>query len=288
MPRYELVSKTANKFWEIALAGSAFETRWGRRGTPGRTGEKKFANAAKAKAAYDRIVAEKVREGYALVSSGSSGGKARPAKAAKTAKAGSQPARSASLASAVTKQLRRLGATVDGGPQEPVPIAQFTRLRIGVRGGRNAQRERFEKKIKDWRKVIDAMRVWEKANPLPADRWHTGQPGARDPYRQLTHVPVPVATFIQRVKWSRELSHEGLYGQIDLDMYSSGNGIDVELKDKRRVLCSFGHDENHEYFLDALDASPDPMVYTTDEDGLGEYDMCKLSIFLKHVRLKRR
>jgi len=31
----ELVSKTSNKFWEIALAGSAFETRNGRRGTPG-------------------------------------------------------------------------------------------------------------------------------------------------------------------------------------------------------------------------------------------------------------
>jgi hypothetical protein len=29
------------------------------------------------------------------------------------------------------------------------------------------------------------------------------------------------------------------------------------------------------------------MVYATDEDGLGEYDMVKLSRFLAHVSLKR-
>lgn len=282
MPRYELVSKTSNKFWEIALAGSAFETRYGRRGTPGRVAKKKFASAAQAQASYDRIIAEKVREGYALVSPAGRGGKATRPQPPK------QSARGASLGAAVSKQLRRLGATVDGAPAEPVPVDQFMRLMIGVRGGRNAQRERFEKKIKNWRKVIDAMRVWEKQNPLPADMWHTGQPGARDPYRQLTHVPVPVATFLQRVKWSRQLRHEGLEEMVDLDMGNSGEGIDVEIKDKRRVLCPFGRDDSHEYFLDALDGSADPMVYTTDGDGLGEYDMCKLSIFLSHVSLKGR
>src|SRR5262245_44100260 len=176
VPRDELISKTSNKFWEIALAGSAFETRYGRRGTPGRVSKKKFASAAQAQGAYDRIVAAKVREGYVLMSPAGRRGKATRAQPA------NQPARGASLAPAVTKQLRRLGATVEGTPVEPVPVEQFMRLMIGVRGGRNAQRERFEKKIKDWRKVIDAMRVWEKQNPLPADTWHTGQPGARDPY----------------------------------------------------------------------------------------------------------
>jgi predicted DNA-binding WGR domain protein len=282
VPRYELVSKTSNKFWEIALAGSAFETRYGRRGTPGRVAKKKFASAAQAQASYDRIIAEKVREGYALVSPAGARRQGNAPAAAEAVRAWRIAGRRRQQATAAARRDRRRSAR-GARARGPIHAPHDRRARRAQR-----QRERFEKKIKNWRKVIDAMRVWEKQNPLPADMWHTGQPGARDPYRQLTHVPVPVATFLQRVKWSRQLRHEGLEEMVDLDMGNSGEGIDVEIKDKRRVLCPFGRDDSHEYFLDALDGSADPMVYTTDGDGLGEYDMCKLSIFLSHVSLKGR
>ena len=120
--RYELVSETSNKVWEIVLKGAAFETRYGRIGTPGRVSKKEFPSAALAQAAYDRIIGEKVREGYRLASTAAS--PAEPdAAPARPAQPSEPPARDASLAPDVINQLSRLGATIDGAYLEPVPVA---------------------------------------------------------------------------------------------------------------------------------------------------------------------
>jgi uncharacterized protein (TIGR02996 family) len=71
MPRYELVEGTSNKFWEITLAGTSFTTTYGKIGANGQTTIKKFASAAEARLAHDKLVAEKVKKGYVAV-----GGKA--------------------------------------------------------------------------------------------------------------------------------------------------------------------------------------------------------------------
>ncbi|MCA9685762.1 MAG: serine hydrolase, partial [Myxococcales bacterium] len=78
MRRFEFKDGKSNKFWEITLSGDSFTTTYGKIGTAGQSTSKSFADAAKAKAAYDKAVAEKTKKGYALVDDkggGKSGGK---------------------------------------------------------------------------------------------------------------------------------------------------------------------------------------------------------------------
>jgi predicted DNA-binding WGR domain protein len=85
MPRYEFKEGTSNKFWEITLAGTSFTTKYGKIGADGQETEKDWGDEDKAKKEYDKLVAEKVKKGYKLVSGGNGGGaaKAAPAAAAK-------------------------------------------------------------------------------------------------------------------------------------------------------------------------------------------------------------
>ena len=81
MPRYEYSEGSSDKFWDITLSGKSFTTTYGKIGANGQTSIKKFASTAEAKSAYDKLVAEKVKKGYALA-----GGKqAKPAAEAKPA-----------------------------------------------------------------------------------------------------------------------------------------------------------------------------------------------------------
>lgn len=91
MPRYEFVEGSSSKFWEIELEGTSFTTTYGRIGTDGQSSMKEWPSEAKAKAEYDKLVAEKVKKGYALVD-GDGGGAAAAAPAPKPAK--SAPAKS--------------------------------------------------------------------------------------------------------------------------------------------------------------------------------------------------
>lgn len=70
MPRYEFVEGTSKKFWEIELDGESFTVRFGRIGTDGQEQTKDFDTPADAKREYKKLVAEKTKKGYKLVSSG--------------------------------------------------------------------------------------------------------------------------------------------------------------------------------------------------------------------------
>lgn len=64
-PRYfEFVEGKSSKFWEIARSGSEFTTRWGRIGTTGQSKTKTFADEATAIQQTDKIIADKIAEGY--------------------------------------------------------------------------------------------------------------------------------------------------------------------------------------------------------------------------------
>ncbi len=67
--RYELSEGKSNKFWEIELAGNSHTVNYGRIGTNGQTQIKEFANDAEAKKSHDKLISEKVKKGYQLVSS---------------------------------------------------------------------------------------------------------------------------------------------------------------------------------------------------------------------------
>jgi DNA ligase-1 len=61
---FEFVDGKSNRFWEVAVAGREIATRWGRLGTDGQTTTKSFADEAAARAAADRLIAEKTGKGY--------------------------------------------------------------------------------------------------------------------------------------------------------------------------------------------------------------------------------
>jgi predicted DNA-binding WGR domain protein len=70
MRRFERVEGSSSKFWEIAIEGASFTVRFGRIGTQGQTQTKSFATDDQARAAHDKLVAEKVKKGYAEVDAG--------------------------------------------------------------------------------------------------------------------------------------------------------------------------------------------------------------------------
>ncbi len=68
MRRYEFVEGSSSKFWEIELEGESFTTRWGRIGTDGQEKTQDFDSEAEARKAHDKVIAEKEKKGYRLVS----------------------------------------------------------------------------------------------------------------------------------------------------------------------------------------------------------------------------
>ena len=61
---FESTEDGASKFWEIWMDGVTVTTRWGKIGTAGQTKPKEYADAAKAKKEYDKLLAEKTAKGY--------------------------------------------------------------------------------------------------------------------------------------------------------------------------------------------------------------------------------
>lgn len=61
---FECVEDGASKFWEVWMDGNTVTTNWGKIGTAGQTKPKEFADDAKAKKEYDKLVAEKTGKGY--------------------------------------------------------------------------------------------------------------------------------------------------------------------------------------------------------------------------------
>ena len=61
---FEFSEGTSNKFWEIAMAGNAVKTRYGKLGTAGQQTLKEFGDAGAAQKEYDKLVHEKTKKGY--------------------------------------------------------------------------------------------------------------------------------------------------------------------------------------------------------------------------------
>ncbi|GAA2567510.1 hypothetical protein GCM10010435_46520 [Winogradskya consettensis] len=65
MRSFEFVEGSSAKFWEIDLDGSEVTVRWGRSGTTGQTKVKTLDDPASAAAHETKLIAEKLRKGYA-------------------------------------------------------------------------------------------------------------------------------------------------------------------------------------------------------------------------------
>ena len=62
--RFEFVSGSSNKFWEISQSGSDVTTRWGRIGSTRQSKTKSFADEAAAQLQAEKLIEEKTGEGY--------------------------------------------------------------------------------------------------------------------------------------------------------------------------------------------------------------------------------
>src|ERR1700745_2307671 len=63
MREFKFSGDKSYKFWKIELEGSTYTVRFGRIGTKGQTKTKEFPRPEAAQQAYDKIIAEKQREG---------------------------------------------------------------------------------------------------------------------------------------------------------------------------------------------------------------------------------
>jgi predicted DNA-binding WGR domain protein len=61
---FQFIDGTSKKFWTIELQGSSHAVHFGRIGTAGQKKTKDFADEAAARKAHDKLVAEKLKEGY--------------------------------------------------------------------------------------------------------------------------------------------------------------------------------------------------------------------------------
>ncbi|MDB5313279.1 MAG: ligase [Gemmataceae bacterium] len=61
---FECTEDGTAKFWEVWMDGKDVTTRWGKIGAAGQQKTKTFATAEKAKAEYDKLIAEKTGKGY--------------------------------------------------------------------------------------------------------------------------------------------------------------------------------------------------------------------------------
>jgi predicted DNA-binding WGR domain protein len=62
--RFEFVSDTSAKFWEITVAGCDVSVRYGRIGADGQSQSKSFGTAEAADRHAEKVIAEKTRKGY--------------------------------------------------------------------------------------------------------------------------------------------------------------------------------------------------------------------------------
>jgi uncharacterized protein (TIGR02996 family) len=64
MRTFEYRDGKSAKFWAIDLQGDRFTVTFGRSGTSGQTQTKSFADETRARAAHDKLIAEKLKKGY--------------------------------------------------------------------------------------------------------------------------------------------------------------------------------------------------------------------------------
>jgi predicted DNA-binding WGR domain protein len=135
--RFELVEGKHSKFWEVEVAGKKASFCWGRIGTAGQAKTKPFASAGDAEKAAEKLVRDKLSEGYREVGAKKPRGKAVP-----VAKKSSGPQR----ASDVVAEIAKLLAEAYDGAHQRAFAAQATAGRYGA-GTSRMSLDKFREKI---------------------------------------------------------------------------------------------------------------------------------------------
>jgi hypothetical protein len=166
--------------------------------------------------------------------------------------------RDAPVASAVVRELKRLGARL--WPDEvivrgPVPFASA--VRVAFYGTESGQ-------------------------------WGNNMGQRPDPLGQVQTIPAAIHFLCSNLEWPRPV-----YSDDDgekLNMAGASEGPDAVVDGKRRVLIPIAHTAVHfyQYYLDAFDTSDDPVLFFSDSDGFSLVRLrARLSKFLGGLSLTR-
>lgn len=141
--RFELVDGSSNKFWEVAVEGTAVVTRYGKIGASGQMTTKDEGSPDKAQKLYEKLVREKTGKGYVEVKSGKVASPAPKSAAKPDAKADAKSDAKAGAAKgyrerfvAMVEQLKaderfEIDRVTIGEPASPELIAQATKAAGG-------------------------------------------------------------------------------------------------------------------------------------------------------------
>src|SRR5262245_20188603 len=122
----------SNKFWNIDLHGASFTVTFGKVGSAGQTQTKTFPTDIVARAAHDKLVAEKLGKGYTETTGGS-------------AAAAAPTALSKSLEEALVENpddLAAHSAYADYLMEQGDPRGEFIQVQLALEDARRAEKER--------------------------------------------------------------------------------------------------------------------------------------------------
>jgi uncharacterized protein (TIGR02996 family) len=192
---FEFKDGTSNKFWTIDLQGKSFMVTFGKIGSAGQSQEKKFRSEPAARAACDKLVAEKLRKGYVET------GAAQPV-AEKSGKGGAaaavSPGASAgkALENAILADPDDLGAHAayaDWLIEQGDPRGEFIQVQLALEDERRSSAERRKLKKREEELLKAHCMEW-------VGEWATqAEVGRPEGYGQLDFPTTQVHTFIRGV-----------------------------------------------------------------------------------------
>jgi uncharacterized protein (TIGR02996 family) len=209
MRTFEFKDSKSNKFWNIELEGKSFTVTFGRIGTDGQTQTKDFPSEAAAKAARDKLVAEKLGKGYVETTAG---------------KAPATPSSGKALENAIFANPDDLGAHAayaDWLIEQGDPRGEFIQVQLALEDEKKPAKERkvLEKRERELLKKHQHEWLGELAPYLldqkrpPGPEWHKPAPcevtWARG-WLNVVHIPeifVGLARAMAKSVHSRMIRH---------------------------------------------------------------------------------
>jgi uncharacterized protein (TIGR02996 family) len=188
----------SNKFWNIERKGKSFTVTWGKVGTAGQSQTKTFADESKAIKEHDKLIAEKLRKGYAETT------------------AGAAPARPESLRAALEQalldnpdDLASYHAYADYLTEQGNPQGEFVRVQLALEDRKVPAAERKKLQARE-KALLKAHRdewvgKWADLAPGtgPEGRGQLDFPGPK-PFRFVRGILAGVTVDEMRSKCARE------------------------------------------------------------------------------------
>ncbi|OAI48009.1 hypothetical protein AYO44_08105 [Planctomycetaceae bacterium SCGC AG-212-F19] len=229
MRTFEFTDEKSNKFWNIELQGTKFTVIFGRIGTAGQMQTKMFADEAKAQAAHDKLVAEKLGKGYVETTRG--------AAAAPAATAAPSPLQQ-SLEQAILDNpddIATHSAYADFLSEQGDPRGEFIQVQLALEDTKRSAKERAQLEERESELLKKHARTWlGELGRFLVGKWS----GPDKPYHyqfargwldvvRLLPFPAAVAVALARTPQARllrrlEVVYDMRYHPFEFDKFTEG------------------------------------------------------------------